>query len=173
MHITASLMTVMARLSCTTVRLFGASHCHVLPACTVVVRSPRGGGEGPSLGDRPPGGGGEPSSLGGDRQGGGVHEEWALDYTRTILNFAYTLCSSAMFVRIVLGVGQAGFLCVVFFCTQHRLVQAPRPVTVVFLTLAVLGQGGGGTWAGDRCIALTGLCMCAGRAGHDGGQENV
>ena len=31
MHIAASLMTVMARPSCTTVRLFGASHCHVLP----------------------------------------------------------------------------------------------------------------------------------------------
>ena len=46
MHIAASLMTMMARPSCTTVRLFGASHCHVLPlrpACTVVVRSPRGG----------------------------------------------------------------------------------------------------------------------------------
>ena len=67
MHIAASLMTVMARPSCTTVRLFGASHYHVLslrPACTVVVRSPRGGGRGPSLGDRPPGGGGGPSSLG-------------------------------------------------------------------------------------------------------------
>ena len=50
MHIAASLMTVMARPSCTAVRLFGASHCHVLPlrpACTVVVRSPRGG-----VGDR-------------------------------------------------------------------------------------------------------------------------
>ena len=46
MHIAASLMTMMARPSCTTVRLFGASHCHVLPlrpACTVVVRSPSGG----------------------------------------------------------------------------------------------------------------------------------
>ena len=45
MHIAASLMTMMARPSCTTVRLFGASHCHVLPlrpACTVVVQSPRG-----------------------------------------------------------------------------------------------------------------------------------
>ena len=31
MHIAASLMTVMARPSCTTVCLFGASHCHVLP----------------------------------------------------------------------------------------------------------------------------------------------
>ena len=31
MHIAASLMTVMARPSCMTVRLFGASHCHVLP----------------------------------------------------------------------------------------------------------------------------------------------
>ena len=30
MHIAASLMTVMAKPSCTTVRLFGASHCHVL-----------------------------------------------------------------------------------------------------------------------------------------------
>ena len=45
MHIAASFMTMMARPSCTTVRLFGASHCHVLPlrlACTVVVRFPRG-----------------------------------------------------------------------------------------------------------------------------------
>ena len=45
MHIAASLLTMMARPSCTTVRLFGASHCHVLPlhpACTVVVQSPRG-----------------------------------------------------------------------------------------------------------------------------------
>ena len=75
MHIAASLMTVMARPSCTTVRLFGASHCHVLPlrpACTVVVRSPRGGVGGPSLGDRPPGGGGGPLPWGGEQQGGGV-----------------------------------------------------------------------------------------------------
>ena len=74
MHIAVSLMTVMARPSCTTVRLFGASHCHVLPLrpeCTVVVRSPRGGG-GPSLGDRPLGGGGGPSSVGwGTTRGGG------------------------------------------------------------------------------------------------------
>ena len=43
----ASLMTVMARPSCTTVRLFGASpccsFCACKCACTVVVRSPRGG----------------------------------------------------------------------------------------------------------------------------------
>ena len=44
----ASLMTVMARPSCTTVRLFGASpccnFCAYKCACTVVVRFPRGGG---------------------------------------------------------------------------------------------------------------------------------
>ena len=59
MHIAASLMTVMARPSCTTVRLFGASHCHVLPlrpACTVVMRCT-------VVGDRLP--------WGGERQGGG------------------------------------------------------------------------------------------------------
>ena len=46
MHIAASLMTVMARLSCTTVRLFGASHCNFCAckcACTVGVWSPKGG----------------------------------------------------------------------------------------------------------------------------------
>ena len=45
--------------------------CACKCACTVVVRSPGGGG-GPSLGDRPPGGGGGPSSLGwGTTRGGG------------------------------------------------------------------------------------------------------
>ena len=47
MHIAASFMTVMARPSCTTVHLFGASpccnFCACKCACTVVVRSPRGG----------------------------------------------------------------------------------------------------------------------------------
>ena len=76
MHIAASLLTVMARPSCTTVRLFGASpccnSCACKCACTVVVRSPRGGGGGPSLGNCPPGGGGGPSSLGwGTTMGGG------------------------------------------------------------------------------------------------------
>ena len=46
--------------------------CACKCACTVVVRSPRGGGGGPSLGDRPPGVGGGPSSLGWGRTGGGV-----------------------------------------------------------------------------------------------------
>ena len=45
--------------------------CACKCACTVVVRSPGGGG-GPSLGDRPLGGGGRPSSLGWGRMGGGV-----------------------------------------------------------------------------------------------------
>ena len=57
-----------------TVRLFGASHCHVLPlrpACTVVVRSPRG-----RVGDRhlvtvPQGVVGDRLPWGGERQGGG------------------------------------------------------------------------------------------------------
>ena len=64
----ASLMTVMTRPSCTTVRLFGTSpccnFCACKCACTVVVRPPGGDG-GPSLGNRPLGGGGGPSSLGG------------------------------------------------------------------------------------------------------------
>ena len=75
MHIAASLMTMMARPSCTTVRPFGASHCHVLPlrpACTVVMRSPREGG----VGDRhlvtvPQGVVGDCLPWGGERQGGG------------------------------------------------------------------------------------------------------
>ena len=74
MHIAASLMTVMARPSCTTVRLFGASHCHVLPLCPALLWGcgPPGGGGGPSLGDHPLGGGGGPSSLGwGTTRGGG------------------------------------------------------------------------------------------------------
>ena len=46
--------------------------CACKCACTVVVRSPRGGGGGLSLGDRPPRGGGGPSSLGwGTTRGGG------------------------------------------------------------------------------------------------------
>ena len=40
-------------------------------ACTVVVRSPRGGGGGPSLGHHPQGGGRGPSSLGWGRTRGG------------------------------------------------------------------------------------------------------
>ena len=75
MHIAASLMTMMARPSCTTVRLFGASHCHVLPlcpACTVVVRSPRGGG-GRHLVTVPQGVVGDRLPLGwGTTRGGGV-----------------------------------------------------------------------------------------------------
>ena len=80
MHIAASLMTMMARPSCTTVRLFGASHCHVLPlrpACTVVVGFPRGGwGTVTPLGDRhlvtvPQGVVGDRLPWGGERQGGG------------------------------------------------------------------------------------------------------
>ena len=49
MHIAASLMTVMARPSCTTVRLFGASHCHVLPLCPAL---PWGCGPPGGVGDR-------------------------------------------------------------------------------------------------------------------------
>ena len=74
MHIAASLMTVMARPSCTTVRLFGASHCHVLPlrpACTVVVRSPRGGPGDRHLVTVPQGVVGDRLPWGGERQGGG------------------------------------------------------------------------------------------------------
>ena len=72
MHIAASLLTVMARPSCTTVRLFGAS-APLKCACPVVVRFQGGGGGGASLGDRPPGGGGGPSSLGwGTTRGGGT-----------------------------------------------------------------------------------------------------
>ena len=58
MHIAASLLTVMARPSCTTVRLFGASQMCVCGGGAVP------GGGGGSLGHRPPGGGGGPSSLG-------------------------------------------------------------------------------------------------------------
>ena len=80
MHITASLMTMMARPSCTTVRVFGASHCHVLPlrpACTVVVRSPKGG-----VGDRhlvtvPQGVVGDRPPWGGEQQGGGGYLGWS------------------------------------------------------------------------------------------------
>ena len=73
MHIAASIMTVMARPSCTTVHLFGASHCHVLPLRPALPWGcgPLVGGGGPSLGDHPPGGGGGPSSLGwGTTRGG-------------------------------------------------------------------------------------------------------
>ena len=63
-----------------------------------------------------------------------------------MLNLVYTLCSSAMFVRIVLGVRNRQVFCVwCFFARKHGLVQARRPhVTVVVLTLALLGRGGGG-----------------------------
>ena len=45
----------------------------------VVVRSPKGGGGGPSLGDHPPGGGGAPSSLGwGTTRGGKGYSSWML-----------------------------------------------------------------------------------------------
>ena len=79
MHIAASLMAVMARSSCMTVCLvclFGASpccnFCASKCACTVVVRSPKGGG----VGDRhlatvPQGMVGGRLSWGGERQGGG------------------------------------------------------------------------------------------------------
>ena len=40
MRIAASLMTVMARPSCTTVRPFGTSHCHVLPLPKICLRLP-------------------------------------------------------------------------------------------------------------------------------------
>ena len=72
-------------------------------------------------------------------------------HTRTMLNFAYTLCSSAMFVSDVLGVGYGQVFCVqclfvLRVARKHGLVQARGPrVTVVFLTLAVLAQGGGGS----------------------------
>ena len=49
--------------------------CACKCACTVVVRSPGGGG-GPSLRDSPSGGGGGPSSLGGEGQGGGGLLQW-------------------------------------------------------------------------------------------------
>ena len=71
-------------------------------------------------------------------------------HTRTMLNFAYTLCSSAMFVSDVLGVGYGQVFCVqclfvLRVARKHGLVQARGPrVTVVFLTLDVLAQGGGG-----------------------------
>ena len=67
-----------------------------------------------------------------------------------MLNFAYTLCSSAMFVSDVLGVGYGQVFCVqclfvLRVARKHGLVSARGPrVTVVFLTLAVLAQGGGG-----------------------------
>ena len=47
-------------------------------ACTVVVRSPRGGGGGPSLGHHPQGGGRGPSSLGWGRTRGGRVSDSAL-----------------------------------------------------------------------------------------------
>ena len=59
--------TVMARPSCTTVCLFGASQMCVYGGGAV----PQGAG-GPSLGNRPPGGGGGPSSLGWGTTRGGV-----------------------------------------------------------------------------------------------------
>ena len=72
MHIAASLMTMMARPSCRTVRLFGASHCHVLPLRVY------GGGAVPQggVGDRhlvtvPQGVVGDRLPWGGERQGGG------------------------------------------------------------------------------------------------------
>ena len=79
MHIAALLMIVMARPSCTTVRLFGASHCHMLPLRPALPWGcgPPGGGGGPSLGDHPPGGGGGPSSLGWGTTRGG---EGTLDF---------------------------------------------------------------------------------------------
>ena len=45
-----------------------------------------------------------------------AHNNILIGTARTMLNFAYTLCSSAMFVSDVLGVGygvRAGFLCAV------------------------------------------------------------
>ena len=76
-----------------------------------------------------------------------------------MLNLVYTLCSSAMFVRIVLGVGNRQVFCVwCFFARKHGLVQARRPhVTVVVLTLALLGRGGGGggTARGRFALGIT------------------
>ena len=70
MHIAASLLTVMARPTCTTVHLFGASQMCVYGGGAV---PQGGGGGGASLGNRPPGGGGGPSSLGwGTTRGGGT-----------------------------------------------------------------------------------------------------
>ena len=95
MHIAASLMTVMARPSCTTVRLFGASHCHVLPLHAALpnrrrVRwwcGPPGGG----VGDRhlvtiPHGVVGDRLPWGGKRQGGGRVGEDELGARDKILN---------------------------------------------------------------------------------------
>ena len=101
MHIAASLMTVMARPSCTTVRLFDTSHCRVLPlrpACTVVVRSPRGG-----MGDRhlvtvPQGVVGDRLPWGGEQQGGGgypVSKCSSNCWTDILLNFVAGLFRTA------------------------------------------------------------------------------
>ena len=76
MHIAASLLTMMARPSCTTVRLFGASPCHMLPlcpACTLVVQSPRGVG-GRHLVTVPQGVVGDHLPWGGERKGGGGYK---------------------------------------------------------------------------------------------------
>ena len=85
MHIAASLMTVMARPSCRTVRLFSASHCHVLtlrPALPNRRLHPRPG-QSNGHGAVPQGGGdrhlatvphgvvGDRVPWGGERQGGG------------------------------------------------------------------------------------------------------
>ena len=75
MHIAASLMTVMARPSCTThVWRLSVLQFLCLQMCVYGGGAvPQGGGGGgPSLGDRPPGGGGGPFSLGwGTTRGGG------------------------------------------------------------------------------------------------------
>ena len=93
-------------------------------------------------------------------------------HTRTMLNFAYTLCSSAMFVSDVLGVGYGQVFCVqclfvLRVARKHGLVQARGPrVTVVFLTLAVLAQGGGGYHAS---VFSTGTDPGQPYGAHDGG----
>ena len=71
MHIAASLMTTMARPSCTTMRLFGASHCHVLPLRPTLPNrcGPPGAGD-RHLATVPQGGGG--ASLGWGTTWGGV-----------------------------------------------------------------------------------------------------
>ena len=70
---------------------------------------------------------------------------------RTMLNFAYTLCSSALFVSDVLGVGvRAGFLCAVSLCGARRVqaracLSTGTPCDRCFSDLGrACARGGGG-----------------------------